>query len=201
MNPAQLAAAARVTVQDLPIATRLSLRLGAQEREAVGQALGLALPSRIGTRTSAGARSALCLGPDEWVIEAAGSEGGSERDALATTLAELAARLLLDARPVLAEAGEREAAAEHAALAQAARLGDCARGPGEVDGWQLLRAKRAGHRQQQCGQGKESALAGPRSGVPGSQSPRWRFHWGDSARTRKAGLNHSSPSVFGVRAK
>ena len=89
MKTAQPTIAARVTVRDLPVTTRLSLRVGSDGREAASQALGLALPARIGGRTVAGDRSALCLGPDEWVIEAA--EG--ERVALAATLAELAARV------------------------------------------------------------------------------------------------------------
>jgi len=54
---------AGVTITELPPATRISLRLA--DREAAAGALGLDLPSRIGTRAIAGERSALCLGPDE----------------------------------------------------------------------------------------------------------------------------------------
>ncbi|MFO1046904.1 MAG: sarcosine oxidase subunit gamma family protein [Geminicoccaceae bacterium] len=74
------------SITELPPAARISLRLA--DREAAGAALGVDLPARIGTRVAAGARSALCLGPDEWVIEAPAADSA----ALATTLAELEAR-------------------------------------------------------------------------------------------------------------
>lgn len=81
---------AAVTVTELPPATRISLRLA--DREAAAGALGFDLPSRIGQRAVAGDRSALCLGPDEWLVEtpAAGA-------ALTATLGDLAARLPLSA--------------------------------------------------------------------------------------------------------
>lgn len=50
-----------------PVA-RFSLRVAQQGRSRLGQALGLELPERVGARSSQGAREALCLGPDEWVI-------------------------------------------------------------------------------------------------------------------------------------
>jgi len=82
---------AAVTITELPPATRISLRLA--DREAAAGALGLDLPSRIGQRAVAGDRSALCLGPDEWLVEAPAAAGG----ALAATLGDLATRLPLSA--------------------------------------------------------------------------------------------------------
>ena len=86
MNAMTAPFAAGVTITELPPATRISLRLA--DREAAAGALGLELPARIGTRAVAGARSALCLGPDEWLIEAPEADGA----ALAATLADLATR-------------------------------------------------------------------------------------------------------------
>ena len=68
MNAMTAPSGAGATITELPPATRISLRLA--DRDAATAALGLDLPSRIGTRAMAGERSALCLGPDEWVIAA-----------------------------------------------------------------------------------------------------------------------------------
>ncbi len=57
-------------VEDLPPRHRLSLRVREGGRGAVGAALGLDLPERVGERARGGGREALCLGPDEWLIEA-----------------------------------------------------------------------------------------------------------------------------------
>jgi sarcosine oxidase subunit gamma len=81
---------ALVTITELPPAARIALRLA--DREAAAAALGLDLPTRIGTRAVAGERSALCLGPDEWVVEAPAAD-----DALTATLADLATRAPLSA--------------------------------------------------------------------------------------------------------
>ena len=91
MNTMTAPSGAGATITELPPATRISLRLA--DRDAATAALGLDLPSRIGTRAVAGERSALCLGPDEWVIEAPEADGA----ALAALLAELAARIPLSA--------------------------------------------------------------------------------------------------------
>jgi sarcosine oxidase, subunit gamma len=72
-----------VTVEVLPLAARFSLRLRAEDREAAEAALGLPLPDRIGRTASQGARRALCLGPDEWQIDALEAEA----DAIPSTLA------------------------------------------------------------------------------------------------------------------
>jgi len=74
-------AAAGVTIAELPPTTRISLRL------ADPAAAGLGLPTTVGARSTEGNRSALCLGPDEWLLEAP----EAERDALLATLAGVAA--------------------------------------------------------------------------------------------------------------
>ncbi|ACL62673.1 Sarcosine oxidase gamma subunit (plasmid) [Methylobacterium nodulans ORS 2060] len=79
---------APVAIAELPPATRISLRLADP-----GAAPALALPAKIGARTATGNRSALCLGPDEWLIEAPGAEAG----ALTATLADLATRIAMSA--------------------------------------------------------------------------------------------------------
>jgi sarcosine oxidase subunit gamma len=79
--------AAGVTIAELPRTFRISLRLADP-----GDA-GLQLPTRIGARATEGARTALCLGPDEWLMEAPEAEG----DALLATLADLADRQPLSA--------------------------------------------------------------------------------------------------------
>jgi sarcosine oxidase subunit gamma len=82
---------AGATITELSPATRISVRLA--DREAAATALGLDLPSRIGSRAAAGKRTALCLGPDEWLIEAPAADAA----ALAATLADLATRLPMSA--------------------------------------------------------------------------------------------------------
>lgn len=80
-----------MTITELPPTTRISLRTA--DPAATGASLGLELPAKVGTRAVAGARTALCLGPDEWLIEAPEAEAA----AFTTPLAELAARLPLSA--------------------------------------------------------------------------------------------------------
>lgn len=58
--------AARVTVQPAP--GRLSLRARSAALPALGAALGLTLPERIGQRAAGDGTEAICLGPDEWTI-------------------------------------------------------------------------------------------------------------------------------------
>ncbi|TPE44575.1 sarcosine oxidase subunit gamma, partial [Amaricoccus solimangrovi] len=89
MTPAR--ATRPVAVTRLEPSARFVLRLGDPGAAAI--ALGLALPSRIGARAVSGARTALCLGPDEWLVEA--PEG--ERDALTQAFAEIATHLPLSA--------------------------------------------------------------------------------------------------------
>lgn len=58
--------AAKVSVPPAP--GRLSLRASKAALPALGAALGLTLPERIGQRAAAGGIEAICLGPDEWTI-------------------------------------------------------------------------------------------------------------------------------------
>ncbi|MFC3168885.1 sarcosine oxidase subunit gamma [Paracoccus fontiphilus] len=62
--------ASPVVVEDLAPALRLSLRVKPAHRETLGRALGLDLPTRVGSRAAANGAEALCLGPDEWLIVA-----------------------------------------------------------------------------------------------------------------------------------
>ena len=61
-------AAPSVGVLPAPPAHRVSLRVGPDALEIVDAALGLAVPRTIGWSETAGGRSALCLGPDEWLV-------------------------------------------------------------------------------------------------------------------------------------
>lgn len=64
-----------VTAVTLPPAERISLRGPTASVAALSKALGLALPTRPKTSASAKGRSALWLGPDEWlVIDEAGND-------------------------------------------------------------------------------------------------------------------------------
>ena len=66
-----------VTITELPPTTRVSLR--------VAEPSAIHLPTDVGTRSAQGGRTALCLGPDEWLIEAP----ESERAALLADLAQI----------------------------------------------------------------------------------------------------------------
>jgi sarcosine oxidase subunit gamma len=70
--------AAGVTIAELAPTARISLRLADP-----AAAPALALPAKVGARSAQGARTALCLGPDEWLIEAP----ESDREALLAALA------------------------------------------------------------------------------------------------------------------
>jgi sarcosine oxidase, subunit gamma len=91
ISPVQSGFATLLAITELPPATRISLRLA--DREAATAVLGLDLPSRIGTRAIAGERSAHCLGPDEWLIEAPAIDCA----ALTAAIAELATRTAMSA--------------------------------------------------------------------------------------------------------
>lgn len=80
---AMTASLAPATITELPPSARFSLRTA--DPDAVSTGLALAIPKKIGARTVAGARSVLCLGPDEWLVEALEGEGG----AIVETLAKL----------------------------------------------------------------------------------------------------------------
>lgn len=80
-----MAEAATFTV--LPAATRLSVRAGANAVILLGDAYGLAFPKEACRAATNGARSALWLGPDEWLLIAPDGEmpalGAWMADALA----------------------------------------------------------------------------------------------------------------------
>lgn len=79
----------------LPEAARFSLRVARANLAAASAAFGAPLPARIGVRTSEGQRSALCLGPDEWVLHT----GTDDAAALTTAFARMggtAAHSLVD---------------------------------------------------------------------------------------------------------
>ena len=78
-----------VTVAELPPTTRISLRVA--DPAAAQAALGLALPTKIGTRAREGSRTALCLGPDEWLVEAPEADGAALLASLAGVAAPLSA--------------------------------------------------------------------------------------------------------------
>jgi sarcosine oxidase, subunit gamma len=104
------AAAEKVAVTDLPTSARFSLRAGAEGRAAAADALGMHLPVCIGARVTAGGRSALCLGPDEWVIHAAHGDGTAIREAFAAASATAPLSLVDVSRREIALAVEGPAA-------------------------------------------------------------------------------------------
>jgi sarcosine oxidase subunit gamma len=57
-----------VKLATLPPAHRISLRVPAASVEALSRAIGLALPQRPKTSASTDSRTALWLGPDEWLV-------------------------------------------------------------------------------------------------------------------------------------
>lgn len=57
-----------VRIAVLPPAERISLRAPAGSAGALSQALGLDLPTKPKTSSAKGGRSALWLGPDEWLV-------------------------------------------------------------------------------------------------------------------------------------
>ncbi len=93
--PGIIAASDAATVTMAEPVARFSLRAHAAERETVGGALGLDLPTQVG-HVAGDEIEALCLGPDEWLIVA--PEG----------LAERIARTEIDAAHSLTEITDRE---------------------------------------------------------------------------------------------
>lgn len=70
---------AAVTLKPAPSASRISLRAGADAVAALSKALGVELPSRPKTTATKGDRTAIWLGPDEWlVIDAGGRDLAGE---------------------------------------------------------------------------------------------------------------------------
>ena len=77
------------TRRALPPATRFVLRGGSEVRAAAGQALGFKVPSEACRSGSAGARTALWLGPDEWLLLAPAAEAEALERLLTAALAGL----------------------------------------------------------------------------------------------------------------
>jgi len=76
-NPAQAGrefSARNVKLVTLPPAHRISLRAPATSVAALSEALGLTLPQKPKTSASNGSRTALWLGPDEWLVVDAGAK-------------------------------------------------------------------------------------------------------------------------------
>lgn len=70
-NPAQAGrefSATNVKLATLPPAHRISLRAPAASADALSKALGLALPQKPKSAAGKGSRTALWLGPDEWLV-------------------------------------------------------------------------------------------------------------------------------------
>ena len=69
------ATGAGVTVEPLPPAERVSLRAPVEAINSLSRALGVTLPQKPKTSAAKGGRTALWLGPDEWlVIDEAGKD-------------------------------------------------------------------------------------------------------------------------------
>jgi sarcosine oxidase subunit gamma len=79
--PADIASA--FSLSPAPAATRLILQGRAVIIEAAGRAFGAVLPQRAGTSASIGGRSALWLGPEEWLLLAPPGEMPPLSDQLA----------------------------------------------------------------------------------------------------------------------
>jgi sarcosine oxidase, subunit gamma len=77
------------TLQPLPPATRYILRGDAPVREAAASAFGVRIPSVACRASREGARAALWLGPDEWLLLAPDSESGAVAGGLAAALRDL----------------------------------------------------------------------------------------------------------------
>lgn len=86
----------------LPEAARFNLRVGQTGLPKASDAFGAALPVRIGRRVSEGPRSALCLGPDEWVLHTSNEDAAS--------LAAVFAALGADTPHSLVDISDRECA-------------------------------------------------------------------------------------------
>ena len=71
MNAMTSTLATGVTIAELPPTTRIVLRI------ADPSSAGLGLPSTIGARSTRGTGTALCLGPDEWLLEAPEADRGA----------------------------------------------------------------------------------------------------------------------------
>jgi sarcosine oxidase subunit gamma len=101
MTTTTVTAAAGVAITALPPTTRVALRL------ADPAATGLALPTQVGARVAEGTRAALCLGPDEWLLEAPETDGPALLDTLAGLAGPLSAVEVSDREVTYALEGPR----------------------------------------------------------------------------------------------
>jgi sarcosine oxidase subunit gamma len=76
------------SVTELPPAARYSLRVAKENRSAAAAAFGCELPRQIGAVAAKKSRQALCLGPDEWQLDAGESEAPAIRAAFASIYAD-----------------------------------------------------------------------------------------------------------------
>ena len=73
----------RLTIRAAEDVARFSLRIDPASAQSAGAAFGTPLPTRIGGRVENGGRSALQLGPDEWVLLAPVAESDAIAEAFA----------------------------------------------------------------------------------------------------------------------
>jgi sarcosine oxidase subunit gamma len=76
-----------IAVSQLPAAARFSVRGEEIEIAAIGRAFAVALPRQPCRAATSGARSALWLGPDEWLLIAPAGEAGPLTSAMTAALA------------------------------------------------------------------------------------------------------------------
>jgi sarcosine oxidase, subunit gamma len=76
----------RFTLAEAPPAARFILRGGEPVRLACGMVFGAELPSRLGPAGEAAGRTALWLGPDEWLLIADGADVAAIGDVLESVL-------------------------------------------------------------------------------------------------------------------
>jgi sarcosine oxidase, subunit gamma len=79
----------RVAITPLPRAARFALRARPEHVEAAGVAFGVALPTAACRAQAVGARAALWLGPDEWLLIAEDHAETSTKNAFASIAAPL----------------------------------------------------------------------------------------------------------------
>lgn len=60
-----------VSVAVLPPVARFNLRIAPADLAVASKAFGVSLPEKIGQGTQDGQRAAYCIGPDEWLLQAA----------------------------------------------------------------------------------------------------------------------------------
>ncbi|KZL15422.1 Sarcosine oxidase, gamma subunit family [Pseudovibrio axinellae] len=71
------------SLESLPATGRFSLRCKEQNIAVLSRALGLALPTKISLQVAANGRTALMLGPDEWVLSCECDDRPAIKEALA----------------------------------------------------------------------------------------------------------------------